>query len=45
LYVQWPTTIGGKKYHDDFEKLRAELVPDFKPEPLSEPASQPVASQ
>jgi hypothetical protein len=46
LYVQWPQTIGGKKYHDDFERLRAEIVPDFHPEQLIEPAaSQPVASQ
>ncbi|HSV15034.1 MAG TPA: hypothetical protein VLI90_12315, partial [Tepidisphaeraceae bacterium] len=41
-YVLWPKTIGGKKYHDDFEKLRVELIPNFHPD-TEEPASQPVA--
>jgi hypothetical protein len=34
LWVQWPKTIGGKKYHDDFEKLRTEMIPDFNFEHL-----------
>lgn len=41
LYVQWPTTIGGKKYHEDFEKLRAEITPDFTPGEIA-PTSQPA---
>jgi hypothetical protein len=42
LYVQWPRTIGGKKYHDDFEKLRAEIVPDFNPGQFLDGTSQPA---
>jgi hypothetical protein len=49
LFVERPKTIGGKKFHDDFEKLRAQIVPDFHPENLTEPATetagQPVADQ
>jgi hypothetical protein len=30
LYVQWGAKTGGKKWHTDFEKLRAEVIPDFK---------------
>jgi hypothetical protein len=42
LWVQWPKTIGGKKYHEDFEKLRTELIPDFNFEHLLDTASQPA---
>ncbi len=31
LYIQWPKTIGGQKFHGDFENLRAEMIPDFHP--------------
>jgi hypothetical protein len=41
LWVQWPRTIGGKKYHEDFEKLRTELIPDFNFEHLLDTTSQP----
>jgi hypothetical protein len=41
LWVQWPKTIGGKKYHEDFEKLRTELIPDFNFEHLLDTTSQP----
>jgi hypothetical protein len=34
LYVQWPQTIGGKKFHADYEKLRQEIVPDFDPQQM-----------
>ncbi len=40
LWVQWPKTIGGKKYHEDFEKLRTQLIPDFNFEHLLDPATQ-----
>jgi hypothetical protein len=29
LYVEWPKTIGGARYHADYEKLRQEFIPDF----------------
>jgi hypothetical protein len=34
LYVQWPRTIGGKKFHTDYETLREKLVPDFDPQQM-----------
>jgi hypothetical protein len=34
LYVQWPQTIGGKKFHADYEKLRQQIVPDFDPQQM-----------
>ena len=37
--------IGGKKWHADFEKLRAEVIPDFDPNILTAPASQPVVQK
>ena len=45
LYVEWPKTIGGQKYHDDFETLRTQLVPDFHVEPVigTGAATQPAA--
>ena len=29
LYVQWPTSVGGTRYHAQFEQLRTALIPDF----------------
>jgi hypothetical protein len=34
LYVQWPQTIGGRKFHSDYEKLRQQIVPDFDPQQM-----------
>lgn len=42
LFVERPKTIGGKKFHAEFEKLRAEIVPDFHPENLTEPTTEPA---
>jgi hypothetical protein len=48
-YLLFPQGIGGKKYHADFEKLRAEIIPDFNPDavasPTTVPAAPPVATQ
>jgi hypothetical protein len=41
LWVQWPKTIGGRKYHADFEKLKAELIPDFNFEHLLDATTEP----
>ena len=41
LWVQWPKTIGGRKYHADFEKLKAELIPDFNYEHLLDATTEP----
>jgi len=43
LYIRHGEKVGGAKWHPQFESLRKDLIPDFKPEDLSAPASQPVA--
>ena len=35
LYIRYGNDVGGKKWHDDFEKLRKEVAPDFDPNTLS----------
>jgi hypothetical protein len=30
LYIQWGSGVGGAKWRADFEKLRQQLIPDFK---------------
>ena len=32
LYVQWGRGLGGKRWSAEFEKMRAELIPDFDPD-------------
>ena len=47
LYIRWGREVGGKKWSPQFEKLRAELIPDFNPDALPaaiEPATQPTTA-
>jgi hypothetical protein len=30
LYIRWGAQVGGKKWHDQFEQLRRELLPEFQ---------------
>ena len=30
LYIRWGEQTGGKKWHSEFEKLRQEIIPEFK---------------
>lgn len=32
LYVQWGRELGGQRWSPEFEKMRAELIPDFDPD-------------
>jgi hypothetical protein len=41
LYVQGD--VGGQKWKDEFDALRAEIIPDFDPAKLTAPATQPLA--
>ena len=34
LYVRWGRDVGGKRWSPEFEKLRAEVIPDFDPNVL-----------
>jgi hypothetical protein len=44
LYIRWGAGVGGKKWHAEFEKLRAQLIPDFKSEDFTvAPTTQPAA--
>ena len=40
-YIRWGAHVGGAKWKAEFEKLRQELIPDYKPEDLEAPATQP----
>ena len=40
-YIRWGTHVGGTKWKPEFEKLRQELIPDYKSEDLEAPATQP----
>ena len=31
LYIRWGDHVGGKKWKDEFAKLKSELIPDFTP--------------
>jgi hypothetical protein len=44
LYVRGGDSVGGKKWHADFEKLRADVIPDFDPNNIG-PATAPVAAK
>jgi hypothetical protein len=35
LYVRWGRDVGGKRWSPEFEKLRAEMIPDFDPNTLA----------
>ncbi|HVT90218.1 MAG TPA: hypothetical protein VHD56_15305 [Tepidisphaeraceae bacterium] len=37
-YVTWGEHVGGKKWKREFEQIRSELIPDFKPSPATTPA-------
>jgi hypothetical protein len=34
LYIRWGDHVGGKKWKEDFAKLKTELIPDFTPPSL-----------
>ncbi len=34
-YITWGPRVGGKKWKKEYEALRTELIPDFKPEDLT----------
>ena len=40
LYIRWGDHVGGKKWKDEFDKLKTELIPDFNP-PKLDAATQP----
>ena len=40
-YIRWDGHVGGTKWKAEFEKLRQELIPDYKPEDLQAPTTQP----
>ena len=40
-YIRWGAHVGGAKWKAEFEKLRQELISDYKPEDLEAPATQP----
>ncbi len=42
LYVREAGNVGGKKWHNEFEKLRTEVIPDFDPNSLNVATSQPA---
>ena len=39
-YIRWGDHVGGKKWKDEFDKLKNELIPDFTP-PKLDATSQP----
>jgi hypothetical protein len=43
LYVRWGRDVGGKRWSPEFEKMRAEFIPDFDPNALAveTPATAP----
>jgi tetratricopeptide (TPR) repeat protein len=41
LYIRYGPDTGGKKWHAEFEKLRADVIPDFNPNNLA-PATAPA---
>ncbi len=38
LYIKLGSAVGGKMWHGEFEKLRQEIIPDFKVQELDAPA-------
>jgi lipopolysaccharide biosynthesis regulator YciM len=42
LYVRWGREVGGKKWSPEFEKLRAERIPEFNPDDVAVETTQPT---
>jgi hypothetical protein len=42
LYVRWGDRVGGKKWRDEFNKLKSELIPDFVPPKLDLSTTAPA---
>jgi hypothetical protein len=40
-YITWGDRVGGRKWKDEYEQLRAQLIPDFAIESPAPPTSQP----
>jgi len=38
-YITWGNRVGGRKWRDEFESLRRELMPDFQFEDAAIPAA------
>jgi hypothetical protein len=45
LYIQWGKDVGGKKWHSEFEALRAQFTPDFRTDEAVPSSTNPVAVQ
>ncbi len=44
-YITWGDRVGGRKWKDEYEKLRQELIPEFQPEPGAVPATTQPSSR
>ena len=42
LYVKWLDHVGGRMWKKEFSELKQELIPDFDPKTVLEPATQSI---